>query len=453
MPPATRKERDLLGEMDVPAEAYYGAQTQRAALSLPISGERPRPELVRAMAQIKRAAARANLEAGRLEPEVAAAMDAAAEDVIEGRLDNEIVVDVFQAGAGLHVNVNEVIANRASETLGLRRGDYTRVHPDNHVSLGQSCNDVAPTAMRLAALALLRPLLEALNDAASAFRRKAREYAGVVKAGRAHLRDDAPVTLGQEFGAYAEALEKSVVAIERSADDLRSLGFGGGEVGTGRTCHAGFRQRVAQELCRLTGEHLRCSADTFEAMQSMAPFVRVSGEVRALAVELIRICNDLRLLSSGPNAGLAEISLPAAHPVVCECVNMICFHAIGADATVTLAAQAGQLEMNAMAPVIAAALLKTLAVMGAGLRALADHCVRDIEADAGRLRRYADSSPGLAALLETRVGEGQAADVAREALAEGAPTGELAVRKGLLTREELDRLLLAETLPPDKPVT
>ncbi len=462
--PGTRKERDFLGELDVPADAYYGVQTQRAVENFPISGLRAHPEFVRAMALIKRAAATANAEADRLPRDLTDAIVRAADEVIGGKHADQFVVDVFQAGAGtsLHMNVNEVIANRAAELLGGERGDYRRVHPNDHVNLGQSTNDVFPTAMRLAALALLRPLQDSLKTATDAFEQKAQEFAGIVKSGRTHLQDATPLTLGQEFGGYAEALAKAADSLARAAEGLRSLGTGGSAVGTGVTTHAGYRRRVVEELAKLTGEPLVPAKDTFEAMQSMAPFVRLSGELRALATELTRICNDLRLLSSGPNTGFAEIALPAVqpgssimpgkvNPVIAECMNMICFHVIGSDLTIAMAAQAGQLELNVMMPVINFNLLQSLEIMANGLKMLATRCVAGIVADADRCREHAQASLALATLLKTTIGHQEASELAREAYATGRHIAELVVEKGLMKEDELQRLLSAEALSPDNP--
>jgi aspartate ammonia-lyase len=462
--PDTRKERDFLGDIDVPADAYYGVQTQRAVENFPISGRRAHPEFVRAMALIKKAACRANAEAGRLDDGLADAIVKAADEVIDGKHADQFVVDVFQAGAGtsFHMNVNEVLANRAAELLGAERGAYDRVHPNDHVNLGQSTNDVFPTAMRLAGLALLRPLEDALKESVGAFRAKADEFAGIVKSGRTHLQDATPLTLGQEFGGYAEALAKSADALAHVGEGLLALGIGGSAVGTGVTTHAGYRQRVVGLLAGLTGERLTPASDTFEAMQSMAPFVRVSGELRALATELIRICNDLRLLSSGPNTGFAEITLPAVqpgssimpgkvNPVIAECMNMICFHVIGSDLTIAMAAQAGQLELNVMMPVINLNLLQSLELMANGLTILTEKCIADVTADADGCREHAHASLALATLLKTRIGYQAASELAQEAYATGRRIGELVVEKGLMSREELERLLAAEALSPDDP--
>ncbi|MFQ6096386.1 MAG: aspartate ammonia-lyase [Armatimonadota bacterium] len=462
--PESRKERDFLGEVDVPARAYYGAQTQRAVENFPISGLRLHHQLVKAMALIKRAAAVANAEAGRLPEDVAAAIVQAADEVIEGQHADQFPVDAFQAGAGTssHMNVNEVLANRAGELLGEPRGSYERVHPNDHVNLGQSTNDVFPTAMRLAALEMVEALLVALDGAADAFRLKQGDFARVVKSGRTHLQDATPIALGQEFGAYAQALSKCHQRLGLACEDLCELGIGGTAVGTGATTHEGYRQRVVEELARLTGRPLECAPDTFEAMQSMAPFVRLSGELRALATELTRICNDLRLLSSGPNTGIGEIALPAVqpgssimpgkvNPVIPECVNMVCFQVIGNDLSIATAAQAGQLELNVMMPVIGFNLLQSLEILTNGLNVLTTRCIGGITADAERCREHARASLGLATLLRAKVGYHAASELAREAQRTGKRIGDLALEKGLMTQEELDRLLSPDAPVPQTP--
>ena len=458
----TRTERDFLGEREVPADAYYGVQTLRAVENFPISGLRAHPAFIDAMAQIKRAAAVANQAAGKLPEDIAGAVIQAADEIIAGEMRDQFVVDVFQAGAGTsgHMNVNEVLANRAIEILGGQRGDYERVHPNDHVNLGQSTNDVFPTAMRLAALRLLAGLRPALRGLRDALQSKAEEFASIVKAGRTHLQDAAPLTLGQEFGGYAAAIAKTADALAAASHDLRALGIGGTAVGTGLTAFPGYRQRIVQELASLTDQPLRCCDDTFEAMQSMAPFVRLSGELRALAAELIRIANDLRLLSAGPNTGLAEITLPAVqpgssimpgkvNPVIAEMMNMVAFHVIGNDHAILMAAQAGQLELNVMMPVINLNLLQSIHILANAVRVFTEKCVSGIQADAGKCRDYAERSIGLATLLKPVIGYHAASELAREAAATGKSVPQLAIEKKLLTREQLDAMLSPEAMSPD----
>ncbi|MFP4056965.1 MAG: aspartate ammonia-lyase [Candidatus Brocadiia bacterium] len=449
-----RKERDSLGEVEVPASAYYGAQTQRALANFPISGLRPPRLLVLATAFVKKAAALANREVGSLEPRIAEAVAAAADHVILGELDDQFVVDVYNSGAGtsFHMNVNEVLANLAIEHLGGQRGDYRVVHPNDHVNFGQSTNDVVPAATRVAALLMLRDLMPALEGLANALRRKAEAFDAVLKAGRTHLQDAVPVRLGQEFAAYAAAVERASRAIERGAEGCRELGLGGSATGTGLNTHPRYADTAVAYIAELTGLPLVPAPDLFEAMQSQAPVVELSGALRVLAVELIRIANDLRLLASGPTTGLAEIRLPAVqpgssimpgkvNPSIPEMVSMVGFGVLGNDHTIALAAQAGQLELNVMLPVIAYKLLDSLQILTAAASALASRCVEGIEADAERCRRYADHSLGLATALNPYIGYAAAAEVAKEALRRGRSIREIVLERKLLPPEKLDRIL------------
>ncbi|HKY05893.1 MAG TPA: lyase family protein, partial [Blastocatellia bacterium] len=308
----TRIERDSLGERELPEDVYYGIQTARAVENFPISGWKPFPAFVIATVQIKKAAALANAKLGGLDQKIAGAIDAAADEVLAGKLIDQFVVDPFQAGAGTshNMNANEVLANRAAELLGGKKGDHSTVNPNDHVNMGQLTNDVIPTAIRLAALSQTAKLSVALETLAASFRKKADEFSRIVKSGRTHLQDAVPITFGQEFGGYATAIAKNRGRLERSADELRELGLGGTASGSGLNAVPGYRRLVVEQLSRITGEPLRATDDYFEAMQSMSPFVQLSGALRTLATDVIRIANDLRLLSSGPNTGLAEINLP-----------------------------------------------------------------------------------------------------------------------------------------------
>ncbi len=450
----TRREKDFLGEAEVPADAYFGIQTWRAVQNFPISGLRAPAVFNRAFAEIKKAAALAHRELGALSPATADAIAQAADEIIEGRFDEHFVVDVFQAGAGTshHMNVNEVLANRASELLGGRRGEYELVHPNDHVNMGQSTNDVFPTAMRLAALFTLAGLLEQLRSLSDAFQAKAEEFAEVAKSGRTHLQDAVPVTLGQEFGAYAEALSRAAAHVEEQKQPLRELGIGGSAAGTGLNTLPGYRARVVARLAEQTGLDLTPAENPFEAMQSMAPFARLSGALRVAAIELGRISNDLRLLSSGPTTGLGEIRLPAVqpgssimpgklNPVIAECMNMICLQVIGNDTCIAQAAGAGQMELNVMMPVISYNILWSIEILTNGAHVLRERCVGGIEADAERCRAYLSSSVGLATVLNPVIGYHRAAEVAREAAATGKTIRQVVVEKGILSEEELDRLL------------
>lgn len=450
----TRTERDSLGERAVPSEAYFGVQTARALENFPISGLRAHPALIVATAQVKLAAAQANVALGRLSPTIGNAVAAAAREVMGGRWHEQFVVDVYQAGAGTshNMNANEVLANRALELLGEARGRYDVVHPNDHVNLAQSTNDVFPTAMRLAALARLHSLLQALDGLENALSERARLFDGIVKAGRTHLQDATPIRLGQEFGGYATAVAAHLAAIADTRQALRSVGLGGTAVGTGMNSHPDYRRLVTAGLSEVTGEPLAAAPDPFDAMQSMRPFAAVSGALRTLCLDLIRICNDLRLLASGPRTGLAEISLPAVqpgssimpgkvNPVMAEMLTMVCFQVIGHDVTIAMATQAGQLELNVMMPVIAHALLQSLDILAHGIAAFTSRCVTGIQADAERCRRYAEETVALATALTPRIGYEQAAALAGEAWKSGRSLRDVVAAHGLLTPAELGDLL------------
>jgi aspartate ammonia-lyase len=462
---ADRIERDSLGEVRVPASAYYGAQTQRAVENYRISGVRAPRAFVAACAMIKKAAALANRDVGSLDAPIAEAIAQAADRVLAGELADQFVVDVFNSGAGtsFHMNVNEVLANAAIEALGGLRGDYSLVHPNDHVNYGQSTNDVIPTATRLAALLLLGGLVAAVERLAAAFRAKANAFGAILKTGRTHLQDAVPVRLGQELGGYATAMEKAARTVEAAGRSCAELGLGGSATGTGLNTHPDYAARAVAHIAELTGLDVTPAADLFEAMQSQAPVVELSGALRLLAVELIRIANDLRLLSSGPTTGLAELRLPAVqpgssimpgkiNPSIPEMVDMVGFAVLGNDHAIALAAQAGQLELNVMMPVIAYKLLDSMTILTNAVTALAERCVEGIEADAARCRAYAERTLGLAAALNPYIGYLAAAEVAKQALATGRPLRDVVLDKGLLTAEQLDRILdpMATTEPRAK---
>ena len=459
-----RTEHDFLGDVEIPADAYYGVQTMRAVENFPISGLRTHREFIAAVAAIKEAAAIANGGLGALDEKVAGVVIEAAREVRAGTHDDQFVVDVYQAGAGtsFHMNANEVIANRAIELLGGQRGDYAVVHPNDQVNLGQSTNDVYPTAMRIAALWMVAPLDEALADLAGALDAKKSQFMDIVKSGRTHLADAAPMTLGQEFGGYAAAVARARAAITGACEELHDLGIGGTAVGTGLTAPQGYRARVVAKLAEITELPLRASANTFESMQSNAPFAILSGALRTLALELIRIANDLRLLSSGPNTGLGEIVLPAVqpgssimpgkvNPVICEMTNMVAFQVCGFDATIALAVQAGQMELNVMMPVINYNLLQSLAILASCIRTLTDKCIVGITARQDVCKRNAYGSVGLATILKPALGYEKASEIAKESVRTGKSIGDLAIEKGYLTQEDLDRMLADEAARPDGP--
>ncbi len=455
----TRIERDSLGEREIPAEAYYGIQTARAIENFPISGWTPYPSLVTATIQVKKAAARVNSQLGALETRLARAIEAAADEVLEGKLRDQFVVDPFQAGAGTshNMNANEVLANRAIELLGGEKGNYTIVHPNDHVNMAQSTNDVIPTAIRLAALELEAGLIEALDELGDSFRRKAREFDSIIKSGRTHLQDAAPVRLGQEFGGYAVAVTKNKRRIAHAAEELKEIGLGGTAAGTGLNAPPGYRKLVVEEISAITGIQLRPATDYFESMQSLSPFVMLSGALRTLATDVIRIANDLRLLGSGPNTGFAEVNLPAVqpgssimpgkvNPVMAEMTDMVCFQVIGNDLVIASAAQAGQLELNVMMPVVAFNLLMSLTILTNALNALRERCIDGITANEERCRWYFEHSVALVTALNPKIGYARAAEIAKQAIASGKTIREVIADAGLFTAKEVEELMDARSM-------
>ncbi len=462
-PGRMRTEKDSLGKLQVPANAYYGVQTARAVANFPISGLKPNPAFVRATVQIKKAAAIVNARLGQLPPEKADAIVAAADEVLRGELADQFVVDVFQAGAGTshNMNTNEVLANRAIEIIANKtgaepkRGDYKLINPNDHVNMAQSTNDVIPTAIRLAALQLCEEFYPVLERLRQAFAAKAKEFDPIIKSGRTHLQDAVPIRLGQEFAAYAVSVGKHHRRLRAAAEELKELGIGGTAAGSGLNAHPQYREGMAKQLSEQTGLQLKPTKNSFEAMQSMAPFVGVSSALRSLALDMIRIANDLRLLASGPRTGLAEIELPPVqpgssimpgkvNPVLAEMLNMVCFHVIGNDTTVAMASQAGQLELNVMMPVIAHDLLEALAVFRNALDAFATKCVKGITADAERCREYAEKSLSLITALNPHVGYARAAEIAKEMLKSKRGAREVTRELGLMKDEELDKVLNLE---------
>ena len=449
-----RIERDSLGERELPADVYYGIQTARAIENFPISGWKPYPALVTATIQIKKAAARVNSALGVLDPRSAQAIEGACDEVLSGKLRDQFVVDPFQAGAGTshNMNANEVLANRAIEILGGKKGDYSIVHPNDHVNMSQSTNDVFPTAMRLAALELTHKLTVTLKLLADSLGRKSNEFDHIVKSGRTHLQDAVPVRLGQEVGAYATAVAKSVTRITIAADELREIGLGGTAAGTGLNAPPGYRTRIVEELSKVSNQELRATENYFESMQSMSPFVALSAALRTLATDVIRIANDLRLLDSGPNTGLTEINLPAVqpgssimpgkvNPSIAEMTAMVCFQVMGNDLAIATAAQAGQLELNVMMPVVAFNLLMSLTIFGNALAVLNERCIEGITANEERCRWYVERSVSLVTALSPKIGYARAAEIAKRAIATGKTIREVIEEEGLLTSEELAEVM------------
>ncbi len=456
-----RTEKDSLGAVAVPAGAYWGAQTQRAVQNFPISGLKPWPAFVWSMAAIKRAAAEVNRDLGLLQPRLADAIARAAAEVMEGKWADQFVVDPFQAGAGTshNMNLNEVIANRATQILGGKLGEY-QVNPNDHVNMSQSTNDTIPTAIRLGALWRLDELLRAVEALAAALRIKATEFDDIVKSGRTHLQDAVPVRLGQEFGGYATAVERDAERIRRSADGLRRLGIGGTATGTGLNAHPEYHARMIRRLSELTGLELRTSDNLFESMQSMADAADFSASLRTLAVTLTRIANDFRLLASGPSTGLDELRLPPVqpgssimpgkvNPVLAEMLNMAMFHVQGCDLTVSLAAQAGQLELNVMMPIIAHNLFEMEQVMIGSINAFTEKCVRELKANREKAEGWLARNAIVVTALNPVIGYLAGAALVKEALARNLTVGEVAVEKaraGALRHRDQDRLVTAEEI-------
>jgi len=450
----TRIERDPLGEMPMPAEALWGIQTERARQNFPISNLRPHPAFVAAVVWIKKAAALTHRETGRLDRKLAEAIIKAADEVLAGGHRDDFVVDPYQAGAGTshNMNCNEVLANRANELLGGKRGEYKPVHPNDHVNMAQSTNDVIPTAIRLGALSLLAALTEALTRLARACGAKGKQFDDIVKSGRTHLQDATPIRLGQEFAAFAHTLERNRDRINRAADDLRDLGIGGTAVGTGLNAQPEYPALMVKHLRAMTALELREGKDLVQLMQSMGDAAAFSGVLRTYAVDLGKIASDLRLLASGPRTGLAEIVLPAVQPgssimpgkvnhSIAEMVNQVCFQVIGNDVTVATAAEAGQLELNVMMPVIAHNLLFTMRILTHASRVFAERCVEGIEADQAQCAHWLERSPALVTALAPRIGYAEAAKLAKEAVARNVTVRQLVMEKGLLKGKDLEAVL------------
>jgi aspartate ammonia-lyase len=454
MTDATRTERDPLGEMPVPADALYGIQTLRAQQNFPISGLRPLPAFVDAVIWIKRSAAETHKQTGRLEARLADAIIQAADEVLAGQHRDQFIVDVYQAGAGTshNMNCNEVLANRANQLLGGQLGTYQPVHPNDHVNMAQSTNDVIPTAMRLATLATLPGLIDAMDRLAAAFARKGEAFDDIVKSGRTHLQDATPIRLGQEFRAYGRTVARHREKLGDAAEWLREMNIGGSAVGTGLNVEPEYPALMVEHLSRLTGMELREADDRIQLMQSMGDIATFSGALRAWVIDLAKIANDIRLLASGPRTGLAEINLPAVqpgssimpgkvNPSIAEMVNQVCYQALGLDTTVAMAAEAGQLELNVMMPVITHNVVFMLIILGNATRVFAERCIEGVEADAEQCAHWLERSPALVTALAPRIGYAEAAKLAKEAVASGLTVRELVMKKGVLDPKEMDAVL------------
>ena len=457
----TRTEHDLLGEREVPEDALYGVQTLRALENFPITGTpiREFPVLIEALAAVKEAAALANAELGLLDRSVADVIVRAAQELRAGRHHEHFVVDVIQGGAGTstNMNANEVIANRALELLEVPRGQYQRVHPNNHVNLSQSTNDVYPTAVKIALHRAIEELRAAMRALAGAFLAKGQEFAGFIKLGRTQLQDAVPMTLGQEFTAFGHTILEDVDRLGEAQALIREINMGATAIGTGINAPAGYAATVRRELSRITGLALITAPDLVEATADTGAFVQLSGVLKRCAVKLSKICNDLRLLSSGPRAGLGEINLPAmqpgssimpgkVNPVIAEVVNQVCFDVIGGDVTVTMAAEAGQLQLNVFEPVIAYRLLQGIETLGSSCTVLRERCVTGITANPDRMRHFVEHSIGIVTALVPVIGYEHSSSVAKEALETGKGVYEVVMARGLLTRDQLNRVLDPEAM-------
>jgi aspartate ammonia-lyase len=456
-----RIERDTLGPVEVPDDVLYGAQTQRAVENYPISGLHEHPLFTRSFILLKKAAALANSELGAMEPGMASAIIGACDQLLDhfDTSQKHFVVDVFQAGAGtsFNMNCNEVIANLANQALGGKVGEYKPVGPNDHVNMSQSTNDVFPTAMRIGALLILRELIRELDDLGDALADKGEQFADVIKSGRTHLQDAVPVTLGQEFNAYAAAMRRATRLLRSASEEVHELAIGGSAVGTGINTPTGYRYVIVRHLAALTSLPLKSQEDLREGMQSQLPVVAMSAALRNLAIELTRICNDLRLLASGPHTGLAEIVLPSVqpgssimpgkvNPSMLECMNQVCFHIIGAATTIDYASQAGQLELNVMMPLMAFELNFSMEILKNFLPVFTTRCIQGIDADRQRSEAYYISSPSLATALNPLIGYARAAEIAKESAKSGTPIPQLLREQKLLSDEEIARIFTPEFL-------
>ena len=449
-----RVEKDSIGTKDVPENVYYGVQSLRAAENFHITGLNMHPEIINSLAYIKKAAAITNCEAGLLDKRRTQAIVQACDEILEGKFREDFIVDPIQGGAGtsLNMNANEVIANRAIEILGGKKGDYSVVNPNDHVNCGQSTNDVIPTAGKMTSLRLLKKLKKQLLRLHSALEQKADEFDSVIKMGRTQLQDAVPIRLGQEFKAYSVAILRDLNRMDKAMDEMRTLNMGGTAVGTGLNADESYLRRIVPNLREISGMDLVQAYDLIDATQNLDSFVAVSGAVKACAVTLSKIANDLRLMSSGPRAGFGEINLPAkqngssimpgkVNPVIPEVVNQVAFNAIGNDMTITMAAEAGQLELNAFEPIIFYCLFQSIDTIAYAVNTFVDNCVIGITANETRCRYFVENSVGIITAICPYVGYQKAAEIAKEAIKTGESVRKLIIEKGLLTKEQMDEIM------------
>ena len=449
-----RIEKDFLGTKEVPTYAYYGIQTLRAVENFPITGYQIHPELIKALGIVKKAAARANMETKRLYDGLGNAIIEAADEVIEGKRNNQFIVDPIQGGAGtsMNMNANEVIANRALELLGHKKGSYSDLSPNSHVNMSQSTNDVFPTAIHIATLSLLNKLLKTMHYMHSVFHKKAEQFDSIIKMGRTHLQDAVPIRLGQEFESYSRVLERDMKRIKQSYGHLYEVNMGATAVGTGLNADPRYIENVVRYLANISGLPLKNADHLVDATQNTDAYTEVSAALKICMVNMSKIANDLRLMASGPRAGLAEITLPArqpgssimpgkVNPVMPEMINQVAFQVIGNDHTICLASEAGQLELNVMEPVLVFNLLQSISIMNNAFQTFTDYCLQGIEANEEHLKEYVEKSVGIITAINPHIGYEVAARIAREAILKGESVRELCLRYDVLTEEELDLIL------------
>ncbi|MBB2481520.1 aspartate ammonia-lyase [Bacillus sp. APMAM] len=449
-----RTEKDFLGSKEVPAEAYYGIQTLRAVENFPITGYHIHGELIKGMAIVKKAAALANMDVKRLYSELGEAIVKAADEMIEGKWHDQIIVDPIQGGAGtsINMNVNEVLANRALELLGKQKGDYFHCSPNTHVNMSQSTNDAFPSAIHIAVLNLLENLLATMEEMRAVFEEKAQEFNHVIKMGRTHLQDAVPIRLGQEFEAYSRVIGRDIKRIQQSRQHLYELNMGATAVGTGLNAYPRYIELVVKHLAEISGLPLIGAEHLVDATQNTDAYTEVSAALKVCMMNMSKIANDLRLMASGPRAGLGEITLPArqpgssimpgkVNPVMAEVINQVAFQVIGNDHTICLASEAGQLELNVMEPVLVFNLLQSISIMNNAFRTFTDNCLKGIQANEERMKEYVEKSAGLITAVNPHIGYEAAARIAREAILSGAPIRDLCLKYDVLTEEELNLIL------------
>ncbi|MCX7571403.1 aspartate ammonia-lyase [Tumebacillus sp. DT12] len=454
MTATVRLEKDLIGTKEVPKEAYYGIQTLRAVENFPITGIPPHKEMIKALAAVKKAAALANMEVGVLKKQIGQAIADASDELLADRLHDQFIVDSIQGGAGtsMNMNVNEVIANRAIELLGGEKGNYLVCSPNTHVNMAQSTNDVFPTAIRIASMNLAKGAIEELDKLRIALLEKAKEFDQVIKMGRTHLQDAVPIRMGQEFAAYARVIGRDVERVTRSLDNLREVNMGATAVGTGLNADPRYIVKVTEHLRQITGLDLKRAEDLVDATQNTDAYTEVSGALKICAVNLSKICNDIRLMGSGPRTGLSELNLPPrqpgssimpgkVNPVMAEVVNQVAFQIIGNDHTISLASEAGQLELNVMEPVLVFNLLQSLSILQNAVRVFRERLIEGLTANVERCRLAVEQSVGIVTAINPHVGYETASVVAKEAIQTGRSVREICIERGILTPEELDVIL------------